>query len=112
MMKSADDLWSYPKVVSVECWAGYRLAVGFDDGRRGVLDMTPLLGKGMFRQLRDVERFKGVLIAWDTAAWKDKDDGMLMDLNPAWVYHECVKGGGGGGEEAEEVGEVVVGGAL
>jgi len=82
-MKPSDFLLPYPKSVAVECRPDYTLAVTFDTGERGILDMQPHLDQGVFRELRELSRFRTAHIAFGTVAW-DND----IDLHPAWVYHK------------------------
>ncbi|MEB3274561.1 MAG: DUF2442 domain-containing protein [Prochlorothrix sp.] len=45
------------EVVQVEYVEGYRLRLGFSDGREGVVDLAGHLEDGVFEELRDVEVF-------------------------------------------------------
>lgn len=62
----------------------FSLAVTFDDGAEGVLDMTPFLDFGVFRKIRDFEQFKRVRIAFDTVEWE-----CGVDLDPEFVRAKC-----------------------
>jgi len=84
-MKPSDFLLPYPKSVAVECRPDYMLAVAFDTGEHGLLDMKPYLDQGVFRELRDLSMFRTAHIAFDTVAWSND-----IDLHPAWVYHKSV----------------------
>lgn len=49
------DRWSY--VRDAKPLAGHRMALAFEDGRRGVYDMTPLLGWPVYGRLTDPATF-------------------------------------------------------
>lgn len=74
----------YPNIVSVTPGSNFTLAIEFDDGQRGVLDMKPYLDFGVFRRLRDPEQFRRVRIAFDAVQW---DNG--VDLDPEFVAEKC-----------------------
>ena len=71
-------------LVSVRPNEDFSLAVTFDDGAEGVLDMTPYLDFGVFKKIKDFEQFKQVRIAFDTVGW---DCG--VDLDPEFVRAKC-----------------------
>jgi hypothetical protein len=56
----------YRAVVNVRPNEDFSLAVAFEDGAEGVLDMTPYLDFGVFKRIKDFEQFKRVRIAFDT----------------------------------------------
>jgi hypothetical protein len=74
----------YPSVKSVTPTENYVLYIDFDNGERGMLDMKPFLGFGVFRRLKDQGAFERVRVAFDTVEW---DSG--IDLDPEFVYEKC-----------------------
>ncbi len=74
----------YPAVAKVVPIENFSLALAFDNGENGILDMKPHLGFGVFQQLADYENFKRVRVAFDTIEW---DCG--VDLDPEFVYAKC-----------------------
>ena len=74
----------YPSVVKVVPDKEFTLAVGFDNGEEGILDMKPYLGFGVFQRIGDEDHFKRVRVAFDTIQW---DCG--VDLDPEFVYAKC-----------------------
>jgi len=85
-MKASDFFEPHPELVSVECRPDYVLAVAFDNGENGRLDMKPYLDFGIFNRLRAPQKFQSVRVAHGTLAWDEE-----IDLDPAWVYHKTVK---------------------
>jgi hypothetical protein len=74
----------YQAVVNVRANEDFSLAVVFEDGSEGVLDITPYLNFGVFKKLADLETFKRVRIAFDTVEW---DCG--VDLDPEFIRAKC-----------------------
>ena len=74
----------YPAVTNVVPTENFTLAVTFDNGEEGVLDMRPHLGFGVFQKIADYEHFSRVRVAFDTIEW---DNG--ADLDPEFVYAKC-----------------------
>ena len=73
----------YPSVKNVVPTEDYLLAIDFDNGERGVLDMKPYLDFGIFRRLKELNAFKRVHVSFDTIEW---DSG--IDLDPEFVYNK------------------------
>jgi hypothetical protein len=78
------------EVVRAEALAAYRLHVCFDDGTEGTIDLSPLVGKGVFEAWLDPARFAEVFVDPDTGApsWQGG-----IDLCPESLYEEIVQGG-------------------
>lgn len=76
----------YPSVKNVVPREDFTLAVLFDNGEEGILDMKPHLGFGVFQRIADYENFKRVHIAFDTIEWNCE-----VDLDPEFVYAKCSK---------------------
>ena len=74
----------YPSVAHVTPKENFTLAIGFDNGEQGILDMRPYLGFGVFQRIRDYTHFKRVRVAFDTIQW-DRE----IDLDPEFVYAKC-----------------------
>ncbi|MFZ2447245.1 MAG: DUF2442 domain-containing protein [Syntrophobacteraceae bacterium] len=74
----------YPSVKEVIPRDDHTLFLVFDNGRRGVLNMKPILEFGVFQRIKDLDEFKRVRIAFDTIEW---DCG--VDLDPEYIYEKC-----------------------
>ncbi|MHC4175993.1 MAG: DUF2442 domain-containing protein [Planctomycetota bacterium] len=74
----------YPSVVRVAPNEDFTLAIEFDNGEAGILDVRPYLEFGVFQKIKDHEHFKRVRVAFDTIEW---DRG--VDLDPEFVYAKC-----------------------
>ena len=70
------------KITKVRVLNTYRLEVTFDDGVSGVVDLSDLVGKGVFALWRDPHFFERVRIgSFGELAWGDK-----IDLCPDSLY--------------------------
>ena len=74
----------YKAIVSVRPNKDFSLAVVFEDGVEGILDMTPYLGFGVFNRIKDFEQFQRVRIAFDTVEWE-----CGVDLDPEFIRAKC-----------------------
>jgi len=83
-----------PEVVPSSPWTvrevralpGFRLAVTFLDGTRGIVDMAGLVGSpaaGVFERLRDLAVFDQVFIDYGAVTWPGE-----LDLAPDAMYDE------------------------
>lgn len=61
-------------VISVEPLSDYRLQVRLADGKQGIFDVKPYLGKGAFRQLSDPHYFNQVGIVFGAITWPNEQD--------------------------------------
>jgi hypothetical protein len=71
----------YLAISEVTANEDFSLSVVFETGEKRLPDMKPYLDFGVFKKLRDFERFKRVRIAFDAVEW---DDG--IDLDPEFIY--------------------------
>lgn len=76
-----------PIITEVKTLSNYRLWVKFDDGIEGVLDLTDLVGQGVFAAWNDYKKFESVHIGLSgELAWDDK-----IDLCPDSLYLRITK---------------------
>ena len=76
----------YPSVIKVIPKKDHMLAVEFDNGEKGELDMAPFLNLGVFQRLKDPEAFARVRVSFDTIEWESG-----VDLDPEFVYRRCAR---------------------
>ena len=70
------------KIIKVSVLQGYCLELDFDDGVRGMVDLSDLAGKGVFALWDDRRVFEQVRIgSFGELAWGDK-----IDLCPDSLY--------------------------
>ena len=70
------------KITNVRVLQGYRLELAFDDGVCGVVDLSDLVGKGVFALSRDHHVFEQVRIgSFGELVWGNK-----IDLCPDSLY--------------------------
>ncbi|MGD0767499.1 MAG: DUF2442 domain-containing protein [Tepidisphaeraceae bacterium] len=63
-----------PRVKTVKPRAGYQLELTFTSGESGLYDCTPLLGFGVFSELKDETYFQTVHVVNGTVAWPHEQD--------------------------------------
>jgi len=81
------------KISKVKVLQGYRLELAFDDGVSGVVDLSDLVGKGVFALWRDRHIFEQVRIgSFGELVWGDQ-----IDLCPDSLYLKAT------GKKPEEV---------
>jgi hypothetical protein len=73
----------YPAVREVIPNEDFSLNVILENGEKRLLDMKPYLDFGVFKKLREYEKFKRARVAFDTIEW---DEG--VDLDPEFVYEK------------------------
>jgi hypothetical protein len=69
------------KVKEVRALPGFQLEVVFDTGETRYFDVTPYLGKGIFKALADEAYFRQVQVKFDGVAWPQE-----QDLSPDTLY--------------------------
>lgn len=76
-----------PRIVEVQVLKGYRVRITFVDGIRGEVDLSPLVGKGVFSAWNDPEEFSKVFIDPEshTLAWPGG-----IDLCPDTLYQDVI----------------------
>lgn len=81
------------RITRVEVLEHYRLAISFDDGVQGTVDLHDLVGSGVFALWNDYDAFRNVRIG-DSGelVWSDQ-----VDLCPDSLYLQVT------GKNAEEV---------
>jgi hypothetical protein len=73
------------RIVEVEAREGYRVWIRFEDGISGEVDLSDLVGKGVFQSWEDPEEFRKVFIDEETGtiAWPGN-----IDLAPDALYQD------------------------
>jgi len=80
----------FPEVVQVVPFPDHTVSVYFSDGKIVSYDVKPLLDKGVFRALQDMDIFInrcGIMndtLAWDVAG--DGDSTACIDIDPDTLY--------------------------
>ena len=75
----------YVAVKTVQPLPGFKLRLTFSNGEQRVLDVTPWLDTGVYRQLRDEALFNTAHISFDTVAWNNG-----ADLCPEVLYAQSL----------------------
>jgi hypothetical protein len=75
-----------PRVTNVRAKAGYRLEITFSNGEVGIYDCQPLLGFGVFKELKDESYFRQARAADGTIVWPNE-----QDICPDTLYLDSAK---------------------
>ena len=62
------------KVVNAKANDDLTLDLRFTDGTLRRFDVKPYLDKGIFSELKDIQYFKNVSVAYGTVQWKNEQD--------------------------------------
>ena len=73
----------YPAVIAVQATDDHKLILNFDNSEERVFDMQPILNFGRFSELKDLNEFKKVHIAFDSIEWSNE-----LDLDPEYLYEK------------------------
>ena len=83
-----------PAIVTMAAWRvaaitvlpGYRIGLSFNDGAKGTVDLSRLVGSpdaGMYATLRDSEYFDLAKLELGAVTWPNG-----VDLDPCWLHDE------------------------
>ena len=75
-----------PRVRAVAPRDDHQLEIEFSNGETGVYDCTPLLGFGVFQELRDINYFKQARAECGTVVWPHE-----QDICPDTLYEDSKK---------------------
>lgn len=73
------------KVIAVRANDDFSLNLKFDDGSVKRFDVSPYLNRGIFTELKDLNYFKQVTLAFGTVQWPKE-----QDISPDTLYLEGV----------------------
>lgn len=62
------------KVISVRPLNDYKLFIKLSNGKEGIFDVSPYLGKGIFQELKDEKYFCNVKVAFGGILWPNEQD--------------------------------------
>ncbi|MBX9735238.1 MAG: DUF2442 domain-containing protein [Chitinophagaceae bacterium] len=71
------------KVLGVKYKGDYMIQVSFQDGIEGVIDLSDLVDKGIFIELKDTQKFSTVYTTGYSIAWSEE-----LEIDAANIYAE------------------------
>jgi hypothetical protein len=74
------------KATDVKAIGNNKISIAFDDGINGIVDLTDLIQKGIFRELKDPNLFAKVYTTGEAIAWSDE-----LEIDALNVYAKIVK---------------------
>ena len=76
----------YLAIKHVQALPNYQLMLTFENEEKRKFDMNPYLELGIFRELKDVDKFNTVRLSFDTIEWENE-----ADLDPEILYSDSVE---------------------
>ena len=76
----------YLAVTDVRAIENYNIILVFEDKSVKLFDMNPYLKKGMFKELKDKNLFKSVVVSFDSIKWLNG-----ADIDPETLYEDSVQ---------------------
>lgn len=73
----------YLAVKDVRPLSEYQLLLTFENGEKRIFDMKPYLDKGIFKELKDENKFKSVRVSFDSIEWCNQ-----ADIDPEFLYEK------------------------
>jgi hypothetical protein len=75
----------YLGIIKVKPLESYELLITFENNETRILDMTPFLNIGLYKQLKDIALFNTVKVSFDTIEWDN-----MVDLCPEFAYENSI----------------------
>ena len=76
----------YLAVTDVRAIENYKIILVFEDKSIKLFDMNPYLEKGIFKELKDENLFKSVVVSFDSIKWLNG-----VDINPETLYEDSIQ---------------------
>lgn len=73
------------KAISIKALPEYKIAISFDDGVNGVIDLAELVEQGIFKKLQEGEIFFNVYLTECSIAWSDE-----LEIDVLNIYAELL----------------------
>lgn len=73
----------YLSIINVEPQDSYKLLLTFENKEKRVFDVSPYLGLGIFKELKNPNMFKTVKVSFDSIEWANH-----ADLDPELLYQK------------------------
>lgn len=73
------------KVVHVQALTKYDIAISFDDGVQGIINLDELVSKGIFQTLKDEKLFSRVYTTGYSIAWSEE-----LEIDALAIYAELL----------------------
>ena len=76
----------YLSIKEVKPLDEYKLLLTFENNEVRLFDMSPYLGKGIFKELKDKSKFNSVKVCFDTIEWENE-----ADMDPEMLYEDSIQ---------------------
>jgi len=75
-----------PKIENIRTTDNYELIITYEENQVRLFDVKPLLEKGLFKELKDIELFKQIKIVFDTVEWSNG-----IDIDPDDLFFDSIE---------------------
>jgi hypothetical protein len=75
----------YLSIIEVKPMSDYQLLLTFENSEKRIFDMKPYLNKGIFKELKDEEKFRSVRVSFDSIEWSNQ-----ADIDPEVLYEKSI----------------------
>ena len=86
-MATKEKISKLCKIIDADYLGGHKLRLTFNDGFKGSIDLEDFVNKGVFRPLRDTDKFIQFGLIYGTIVWKPK--GKELDIAPEYLYQKA-----------------------
>ena len=76
----------YLAVTDVRAIENYKVILVFEDKSVKLFDMNPYLEKGIFKELKDENLFKSIVVSFDLNKWVNN-----ADIDPETLYNDSIQ---------------------
>jgi len=76
----------YLAVIDVKALGDYKLLLTFENGEERIFNMKPYIDKGIYKELKNVEKFNALSVSFDTIEWRS-----VADIDPEFLYEKSVE---------------------
>jgi hypothetical protein len=63
-----------PRIKKIKPLDDFKLCIVFENGEERIFDVKPYLNKGIFTELKSIEKFKSAHISAGTVQWENEAD--------------------------------------
>lgn len=76
----------YLAITDVRAIENYKIILVFEDKSVKLFDMHPYLEKGIFKELKDENLFRSVIVSFDSIKWLNN-----ADIDPETLYKDSIQ---------------------
>ena len=74
------------KIIDADYLGGHKLRLYFNDGLSGNIDLSDFVKEGVFKPLKNPDKFTQFGLIYGTIVWKPDRTKMELDIAPEYLY--------------------------